>query len=84
LTQDYPKKGRSPDEHDAYSVGASLSEIARRDTLDCDFEPPLRLPDSRTARLEKAGFSASTDEIFSRKFAVQLRNTAEFQPSAPN
>jgi hypothetical protein len=50
-TRNYPKEGRSPNEHDAYSVAAWLSENDRRGTLDYCFKPPLIQPDSRNARL---------------------------------
>lgn len=48
----YPKDGRSPDEHDAWAVGAWLQEADRRGTLPRYFAPPLTLQERKQAELE--------------------------------
>ena len=48
----YPREGRSPDEHDAWSTAAWLQEADRRGILDRYFEPPLSLPERKQAELE--------------------------------
>jgi hypothetical protein len=48
----FPKEGRSPDEHDAWSIASWLQEADRRGTLDRYFEPPLTLPERKQAILE--------------------------------
>lgn len=48
----YEKQGRTPDEHDAWSVAAWLKDVDRRGILDNYFHPPLTLPEQKMARLE--------------------------------
>ena len=48
----FPKDGRTPDEHDAWSTAAWLREADRRGTLDQYFTPPLTLPERGQAGLE--------------------------------
>jgi hypothetical protein len=48
----YPKDGCTPDERDAYSVARWLEESARRGILGRYFDPPLTLPERRSAALE--------------------------------
>ena len=48
----YAREGRTPDEHDAFSVAAWLGDMDRRGSLDYYFKPPLDLPESRKALLE--------------------------------
>jgi hypothetical protein len=48
----YRNMGRSPDEHDAWSIAAWLQEADRRGVLDSYFSPPLTLPEQKQARLE--------------------------------
>ena len=48
----FPKEGRSPDEHDAWSIAFWLQEADRRGTLDRYFEPPLTFPERKQAILE--------------------------------
>lgn len=48
----YPRDGRTPDEHDAYSVARWLEESVRREIIGRYFDPPLTLPERRIAALE--------------------------------
>lgn len=48
----YAKDGRTPDEHDAYSVARWLEENSRNGVLDRYWNPPLTLPECRVAALE--------------------------------
>jgi len=48
----FPKKDRSSDEHDAWSIAAWLQEADRRGTLDQCFAPPLTLSERKQAKLE--------------------------------
>lgn len=48
----FPKNGRTPDEHDAWSIAAWLQEADRRGILDRYFMPPLTLPERKQAELE--------------------------------
>lgn len=48
----YPREGRSPDEHDAWSIAAWLQGADRRVILDRYLEPPLSLPERKQVELE--------------------------------
>ena len=48
----FPKNGRTPDEHDAWSIVAWLQESDRRGSLDGYFTPPLTTGEQKLAELE--------------------------------
>lgn len=48
----FPKDGRTPDEHDAWSIAAWLQGLDRRGVIDQYFMPPLTLPEQKLAELE--------------------------------
>ena len=48
----FPKKGRSADEHDAWSIAAWLQAVDRRGSLGRYFEPPLTRQERKQAELE--------------------------------
>ena len=48
----FSREGRTPDEHDAWSIAAWLQEADRRATFDQYFTPPLTLPERKQVELE--------------------------------
>jgi len=47
-----PREGRTPDQHDAYSVAVSLRRAEREGTLRGWLDPPLAPAERRTAEVE--------------------------------
>ncbi|MBF0434577.1 MAG: hypothetical protein HQL77_04285 [Magnetococcales bacterium] len=48
----YPKEYRTPDQQDAYAIARWLEETVRRGALERYLQPPLTLPERKTAELE--------------------------------